>query len=134
MSTSVYSQVMSEIPKAELCSDCGREWPAHLGRHNCNFNKRHVHKDSIIVEPNSNLLEAVQRLTSRMESELCRSAEYASLGDVESPYPEALGQIDAAIGHLKLFRAEMQLLAGHSHDFSEENNDYCSICGADGRA
>lgn len=134
MSTSVYSPFLTETSKIELCPDCGREWPAHLGRHNCNFNKRHVHKDSIIVEPNSNLLESVQRLTSRMESEVCRSAEYARLGDVQSPYPEAYGQIDAAIGHLKKFRAEMQRLAGHSHDFSEGNNDYCSICGADGRA
>jgi hypothetical protein len=134
MSTSVYSPFPAEAPKIEVCSDCGREWPARLGRHNCNFSKRHVHIDAIIVAPGADLLESVQRLTSRMESEVCRSAEYADLGGVESPYPAACGQIDAAIGHLKRFRAEMQRLAGHAHDFSERSNDYCSICGADGRA
>ncbi len=134
MSTSVYSQVLAEIPKAELCPDCGRDWPTHLGRHNCNYSRRHVHKDAIIVEPGADLLESLQRLTSRMESEVCRSAEYAELGGEKSPYPAAIGQIDAAIGHLKRFRHEIQVLRGHQHDYSEDNNDYCSICGADGRA
>jgi hypothetical protein len=133
-STSVISQAFLDAPKIELCPDCGREWPARFGSHNCNHRRAHIHKNAIVIEPGADLLESVQRLTSRMEGEVCKSAEYANLGGDESPYPAALSKIDAAIGHLKRFRQEIQTMRGHTHDWSEETNDYCTICGADGRA
>jgi len=132
MATSAFPHVPTQIHKVERCPDCDHEWPAHFGPHNCNFSRRHVHKNAIIAEPGDTLLSYVERLTSRMEAEVCKSAEYANLGGDESPYPRTLGDIDAAIGHLKRFRAEMQLLAGHTHNW--DGSDYCSICGADGRA
>jgi hypothetical protein len=118
--------------KVERCPDCDREWPERFGSHNCNFSRRHVHNNSIVVEPGAVLLESVQRLTSRMEGEVYKSAEYANLGGDESPYPRILGDIDATIGYLKSFRAEMQRLAGHEHIW-DRDNDHCSLCGADGR-
>lgn len=58
--------------------------------------------------------------------------ELAGPFDFDSPYQHTLKMIDAAIGRLKLLRAEMQRVASHHHDWN--GDDYCSICGADGRA
>jgi hypothetical protein len=120
------------VEKAEMCEDCGREWPARFGQHNCNLRRRHVHKNSLIIEPRTPLREAVELLTERHEREICRSAEYADNAGEEPPYREALKDIDAAIGALKAARREMQALAGHRHRWNSD--DYCTICGADGRA
>lgn len=116
----------------DICPDCGREWPARFGRHNCNFHRAYVHNRAIVVEPGASLLETLERLTGRLYDEVCSRAESADLAGVESPYPEALGEIDAAIGRLKRFRREVQQLAGHAHKWGSD--DYCRICGADGRA
>lgn len=116
----------------ELCADCGREWPSRFGKHNCNFQRRYIHNHAIVVEPGAPLAESVQRLTERLISEAMRSAEYADLAGEENCYPYFLGQIDAAIGQLKRFRAELQVVARHVHEWNSD--DYCRICGADGRA
>lgn len=116
----------------ELCPNCDQEWPARFGRHNCNFHKRSIHVNAIVVEPRAELTETLERLTSRLYSETCRSAEFADCAGEEPPYREVLGQIDAAIGKLKRFRSEVQSLAHHAHVWSED--DYCVHCGRDGRA
>lgn len=124
--------VSSVVPRIERCPDCDREWPARFGSHNCNFSRRHVHNNALIIQPGANLLGAAKLITARLRAETCKSAEYANLGGDPSPYPEALGGIDATIGYLKQYRAEMQRLAGHNHTWNE--NDFCSTCEADGRA
>jgi hypothetical protein len=116
----------------ELCPNCDQEWPARFGAHNCNFTKRRVHKNSVIIEPLVSLHESIDLLTGRMESQVCRSAQYADNAGEGDPYGDALNDIDRAIGQLKRFRSEIQHLAKHTHRW--DGNDYCSICGADGRA
>lgn len=118
--------------KIENCPDCGHEWPARFGSHNCNHTRRYVHNDAIISQPGERLSDSLDRLTGRMESEVCRSAQFADLAGEGDPYGDALRDIDHALGMLKRFRAEVQRLSGHTHRWNE--NDYCSICGADGRA
>lgn len=61
-----------------------------------------------------------------------RSAEYANLAGEGDPYGDTLRDIDRTIGFLKRYRLEMQSLAGHEHRWNED--DYCDVCGADGRA
>jgi hypothetical protein len=116
----------------EFCPDCGREWPSRFGSHNCNHHRVHIHNNAIIVQPGEPLAESVERLTSRLESEAMRSNEFADLAGEPSEYPRYLADIDHTIGQLKRFRAQLQALSGHAHRWDE--NDYCSICGADGRA
>lgn len=116
----------------DLCPDCGREWPARLGRHNCNSRRLYVHQNAVIVEPGADLSESVRRLTERLYRETCRSAEFADCAGEDTPYPAVLADIDAAIGHLKRFRAEVHGLSRHTHDWTSD--DYCAVCGADGRA
>jgi hypothetical protein len=120
------------LPKIETCRNCDREWPSRFGDHNCNFQKRSIHNSAIVIDPGAELYDSIDRLTGRMESELCRSAESADLAGEEPPYRDALADIDRTIGYLKHFRAEIQRLAGHTHRWNE--NDYCDLCGADGRA
>lgn len=93
-----------------------------------------IHKNSIIIEPFFSLPETVARLTDTMESNVCRSAQYAELGDYDGkhPYRQALDDIDRTIGQLKRFRHEIQRLSKHAHRWNSD--DYCDICGADGRA
>lgn len=116
----------------ETCSNCGREWPSRFGDHNCNFRRVHVHNNAIIIQPGSDLFDSVQLLAERFESETKRSAEYANLAGEGHPYRDALARIDASICFLKHFRADVQRLAGHAHKWNSD--DYCDICGADGRA
>jgi hypothetical protein len=116
----------------ELCPNCGKEWPSRFGHHNCNYHRTYVHNHSIVVQPGDGIAESVERLTERHQAEACRIAESADLGGMESPYPDILADIDAAIGILKRHRAVIQSLSEHSHEWSD--NDYCFICGADGRA
>lgn len=125
---------MSALSLTEFCPDCGREWPAKFGRHNCNYNKRFVHNEAIVSDPGEPLPETIERLYSRMDRLTCRWQEYYELGDPggKSPFRQSLDELDAAIGLLKRYRREMQSLAGHSHRWNED--DYCSVCGADGRA
>jgi len=116
----------------DICSECGKDWSSRYGRHNCNFHRIPVHTNSLVIEPRAELLESVRRLTERLYRETCSSAESADLSGYESPYPSVLADIDATIGMLKGFRRDVQSLGGHCHDWND--SDYCSICGADGRA
>jgi hypothetical protein len=45
---------------------------------------------------------------------------------------DLLRQIDASIGRLRRFGQTVQELDSHAHVWGED--DYCTICGADGRA
>lgn len=125
---------MAALVLAEYCPNCGREWPSRLGSHNCNFTRRPVHNDAIVSDPHEPLPETIQRLYSRMDRLTCQSQHYYELGDPGgiSPFRQSLNELDAAIGLLKRCRREMQTLAGHAHRWNDD--DYCSICGADGRA
>jgi hypothetical protein len=81
------------------------------------------------------LNEQVEYLSSVLIDRANREQQSYDLGgpfDFPSPYRDALNQIDAAIGRLKSMRREMQRVASHSHDWND--NDYCSVCRADGRA
>ena len=81
------------------------------------------------------LNEQVEHLTSILISRSNHQQQaYVNSGpwDFASPYQQALNEIDAAIGRLKALRREMQSIARHSHEWND--NDYCSVCGADGRA
>lgn len=93
-----------------------------------------VPHNSIVISPFTPFSEQVTTLIERNEALVLRCQESFELGDCEgiSPYQDALNQIDASIGLLKRARRRMQKLAKHIHDFGK--NDYCTICGADGRA
>jgi|ERR1700723_218042 len=93
-----------------------------------------VPHNSIVISPLTPFSEQVTILIERNESLVLRCQESFDLGDCEgiSPYQNALNQVDASIGLLKRARRRMQKLAKHIHDF--KTNDYCTICGADGRA
>lgn len=116
----------------DICTNCGRDWPAKFGAHRCKMVAVRIHENAVVVEPRDQMRDAIQRIAHRFERELCRSAEYADIGGDESPYPAALRDIDATIGFLKRFRADIQKLRTHRHKY--DSNDYCTICGADGRA
>lgn len=70
----------------------------------------------------------------RFISEAARSAQYAELaGEPTSVvYKDKKAEIGRAILALKRAHAELTELEGHSHKWGSD--DYCSICGADGRA
>jgi hypothetical protein len=53
-------------------------------------------------------------------------------GEITGSSADLLRQIDASIGMLKQFRQTVQGLDAHTHQWGED--DYCVICGADGRA
>lgn len=120
------------MPETELCPNCDREWPSKFGAHNCNYQKRSIHKQAIVIEPGAPLHRSIEQLASRLEQESKRSAEYANLAGEEGPYRWTLAQIDASIGFLKQFRLDIQRLQKHEHRWNED--DYCDVCGADGRA
>ena len=123
---------MAALTLTEYCPDCGREWPARFGRHNCNYCRRPVHNDAIVSDPLEPLPETIQCLYSRMERLTCRAQQFFELGGHEGvpPCRQALNEIDSAIGLLKRYRREMQSLARHAHRW--DDNHYCEICGADG--
>jgi hypothetical protein len=93
-----------------------------------------VPHNSIVISPLTPFSEQMTTLIERNEARVLRCQESFDLGDCEGiwPYQDALNQIDASIGLLKRARREMQALAKHIHDFGM--NDYCTVCGADGRA
>lgn len=64
--------------------------------------------------------------------ESCNQMEGCDNAGEPSPFPYILGDIDHAIGMLKRYRAEVQALATHAHEWNSD--DYCNVCGADGRA
>lgn len=116
----------------ELCPNCGKEWPSRFGKCPCNMQRVAIHKNAIVLEPGAGFLDSVRRLSERFEREACSSAEGCDLAGEPSPYPGFLADLDATIGFLKRYRRDLQHLAHHVHDWNSD--DYCSICGADGRA
>ena len=119
-------------PESNLCPNCGRDWPAQYGRHNCNMHAAYLHNNSIVIEPGAQLVDSLALLSERLLREAMREAEAADLSGEPTQYPYYLRDIDAAIGALKDLRADMQRLASHAHQW--DGSDYCLICGADGRA
>lgn len=87
-----------------------------------------------LVSKNYEFDQAIAFLADQRINQANRSNQYYELGDAEGmpPYRQALNEIDAAIGRLKAARREMQQIAGHAHRWNDD--DYCSVCGADGRA
>lgn len=116
----------------EVCPDCGGDWPTRLGRHGCNYRSRSIHREAIIIDPGSKLSESIDRITGRVESEVKSSAQYQDLAGDGDVYGDTLRDVDYSIGMLKRFRREIQRLASHVHTWNDD--DYCSVCGADGRA
>jgi hypothetical protein len=79
------------------------------------------------------LPELVSQSVTVLESDAMKAAEYADLGGYDAnPYGDLAKQIDRTIGMLKRTRAEVQALRSHAHKWNSD--DYCSVCGADGRA
>jgi len=91
-----------------------------------------IHRNSLVLSPGMPLRDILRLVTGRMQNETCSAAQYADLAGEEPPYAHALREIDHAIGTMKRFRAEMQRLAHHTHEWN--GDDYCRVCGADGRA
>ena len=64
-----------------------------------------------------------------------RKSEYISLAgipDIESPYREFRKEIAKTIKDLRMLSREAKRLEYHMHEWNED--DYCIVCGADGRA
>lgn len=78
--------------------------------------------------------DAIALLADNRISQANSQNQYWENGDCDTfpPYRQALNEIDAAIGKLKAARREMQAIASHMHEWNDD--DYCRICGADGRA
>jgi hypothetical protein len=77
--------------------------------------------------------EIRQRLTY-LPSLVARSAEYAHLAgeDARREYRNALTMLGHIIKQAKETHAELSGLSTHQHEWND--NDYCDLCGADGRA
>lgn len=63
-----------------------------------------------------------------------RNAEYSDLAgeDSAADYAEAQRALGALIAEAKHAHAALTALRHHRHDWNED--DYCNVCGADGRA
>lgn len=79
-------------------------------------------------------LRAADHQLPFIPAQVNRTAEYWNLAGMEgpNPYRTAMREVDAMIGKLKRLRAHLQELETHEHDWNED--DYCQICRADGRA
>lgn len=80
------------------------------------------------------LLSLGPKVLSDIAHETAKQYEYYDLGgaDGESPYDTTLKDLDHLIGALKRARQAVQAMAAHTHEWS--SNEYCMVCGADGRA
>jgi len=65
---------------------------------------------------------------------VCRSAEHAELAGEcgAAVYDAAIVDAEAEIMYLKQYIADLKELRTHEHQW--DSNDYCTLCGADGRA
>lgn len=80
-------------------------------------------------------VDLVHALTDRLPSlwsQVAREREYADLGGYEDPCEHRQKEIAHLIGKLKRAHAELGQLRRHAHEWGSD--DYCLICGADGRA
>lgn len=83
--------------------------------------------------PQTTLLDDIQRHVALDLQHACRSAQYEDLaGEDITAYNRLMAEIDHSIGVLKKFRRDVQSMNHHAHDWGDD--DYCMICGADGRA
>ena len=75
-------------------------------------------------------LSAIRRLPRAA----ARSAEYAELAGEHGAdvYLCAVDQLDALLRAIKEAKADLASLRRHAHEWNEDN--YCSVCGADGCA
>ena len=66
--------------------------------------------------------------------EAARNAKYFELSGMDgpNPYDAALNCIGRAIAELRQEARAIKALKNHAHNWNDD--DYCSICGADGRA
>lgn len=117
---------------AIICDLCGNEWNSRFGKCPCKFRRVVVHDRDLIISRMDSLPEALTRLTDRLYDDTCKDAEMLDCAGEEPPYRFALGQVDRAIGQLKRFRHDLQALQAHEHVWGSD--DYCRICGRDGRA
>lgn len=77
----------------------------------------------------------IQQLTDSLPSlfsEVARERQYADLGGYDDPCAQRQKEISHLIGLLKKANHELDSLRVHTHEWSSD--DYCNICGADGRA
>ncbi len=93
---------------------------------------------SLLEQNASHLLNALIDQLHTLPDEIARRAEAYDLAglpatDAPHPYTEATRAIDHLIGRLKATRADIQRLAAHQHTW-DPDTDYCTVCGADGRA
>lgn len=93
-----------------------------------------LQKQYTLVPRHQTFDESIAFLASNRISQSNRQNSYYENGGCDGipPYRQALNEIDAAIGKLKAARREMQEIASHMHEW--DSDDYCRICGADGRA
>lgn len=112
------------------------EYRAHQGSSHsshCFACLEEMHHRGMGIAPELSLLEDVERHVAVDLQKACRTAQYEeSAGENVTAYRDLMGRIDRSIGVLKRFRREVQAVAKHAHQW--DNDDYCSICGADGRA
>jgi hypothetical protein len=78
------------------------------------------------------LLRALMDRLESLPTEAARVAQYADLAGEPSDYPRYQNDISHLIGRLKRVHQELGYLRRHRHDWDDQ--DYCAICGADGRA
>ena len=79
----------------------------------------------------SDYLRQIETAALSLPNAVARSAEYAGLAgeDGRDVYKEAIDRISRALG---VARRDLLALRDHRHEWSDE--DYCAVCGADGRA
>lgn len=74
------------------------------------------------------------RYISALPQRAARAAEYADLSgeDGRAVYRSAQRDLEAVIREARAAARAIKALAGHVHVWNDD--DYCSACGADGRA
>lgn len=88
------------------------------------------------LDPYERAEEALENIIERahwLTLAAARRQEYVELGGLDfNSYRDMQGKIGKAIKELREVARELKSLNGHCHKWND--NDYCSICGADGRA
>ena len=74
----------------------------------------------------------IESALSSLPSIAAREAGSAELAGERAPYADIMARLSHLIGEAKVIHAQIGALASHSHDWNDD--DYCVICGADGRA
>ena len=84
-------------------------------------------------------LQAIIQSAALLPLDTARRQEFFDLGgpdpetgDARAPYPVTQRRIGVAIRELRKAAREIKALRAHTHDFGRD--DFCQVCGADGRA